>query len=72
MAGKFGLQRDTMRCQLIDHARAGCRSESAHEHMCALKVGRNINSVDGDEHACEVYFARNDCAQLTFYDFVYA
>ena len=49
-----------------------CWSENAYEHVGALQVGRNIDSVNADEHAFEVYFARNDCTQLTFYEFVHA
>ena len=71
VAGEFSLQRGTMRFQFINYARAGFRSENAYEHMRALQVGRNINSVNADEDAFEVYFARNDCTQLTFYEFIY-
>ena len=72
MAGEFSLQRGTMRFQFINHARGGCRSENAYEHVGALQVGRNIDSINADEHAFEVYFTRNDCTELTFYEFVYA
>ncbi len=71
VAGEFSLQRGTMRFQFINHARAECRSENAYEHVGALQVGRNINSVNADQRAFEVYFARNDCTQLTFDEFVY-
>jgi len=72
VAGEFSLQGGTMRFQLIYHARACCRAESAYEDVRAFQVGRNIDSVDAYQHAFEVYFARNDGAQLTFYKFVYA
>jgi hypothetical protein len=38
--------------------------------MGALQVGRNVDGVDADQHAFEVYLARNDCTQFTFYEFV--
>ena len=70
VARQFSLQYGTMRFQLIDHARTGCRSKNAYENVCILQVGRNVDSIDADQDAFEVYLARNDCAQLTFYEFV--
>jgi len=71
VAGEFSLQRGTMRFQFINYARAGFRSENAYEHMRALQVGRDIDSVYTDKDIFEVYLARNASAQLTFDEFVY-
>jgi hypothetical protein len=38
----------------------------------ALKIGRDIDSINADERAFEVDFPPNDSAQLTFHEFVYA
>ena len=71
VTGKFRLQRGTMRLQFIEYARAGCLAENAYEHMRALQVGRDIDSVYTDKDIFEVYLARNASAQLTFDEFVY-
>ena len=71
VTGKFRLQRGTMRLQFIEYARAGCLAENAYEHMRALQVGRDIDSVDTDKDIFEVYLARNDSTQLAFDEFVY-
>jgi len=59
-----------MRFQFIDHSRPICRAKNAYEDVGVLQVRRNIDSIDADQHAFEVYLARNDCAHLTFYEFV--
>ena len=59
-----------MRLQSIDYARPRDRAKNTYEHMRVLQVGRNIDRIDADQHAFEVYLARNDRAQLTFYEFV--
>ena len=70
VAGQFSLQYRTMRFQFIDHSRPICRAKNAYEDVGVLQVRRNIDSIDADQHAFEVYLARNDCTQLTFYEFV--
>jgi len=72
VAREFGLQRWTMRLQFVDHASASVCAQSTDENMCALQIGRDIDIVDADQHAFEVYFARNDGAQLAFDELVYA
>ena len=69
---QFSLQGRTMRFQFIDHARPRCRAENAYENVRAFQVRRYIDIVNTDQHAFEVYFARNDGAQLTFHELVYA
>jgi len=54
VARKLDLQRGTISFQFTNHAFTVCRAESAYEHMRALQVGRNINSVNADECAFEV------------------
>jgi hypothetical protein len=40
--------------------------------MRVLQIGGNIYRVDTDQRAFEVDLPRNDAAELTFYQFVYA
>jgi hypothetical protein len=72
VAGQFSLQGGTMRFQFIDHACARRRPKDAYEDVRTLEVGRNVDSVNADQDAFEVYFTRNDGAQLTFYELVYS
>jgi len=70
VARQFSLQRGTVRFQFIDHTGARYRAKNTYEDVGVLQVGRNVDSIDADQHAFEVYLACNDCAQLTFYEFV--
>src|SRR5215471_18756160 len=60
--GQRRLQRWPMRLQLVDHALAITGAESAHENLCALKSGGNIDSINADQRPVEIDFARNDAA----------
>ena len=70
VAGEFSLQHGTIGLQFINNFRAAHLAETAYEYVGVLQVGRNVDSIDADERALEIYFARNDCAQFTFYEFV--
>ena len=72
MPGEFSLERGSMRFQFTDHASTSFGTKSADENVRALKIGRDIDSINADERAFEVDFPRDDSAQLTFHEFVYA
>ena len=72
VAGQLSLQSGAMRFQFIDHARPGSRPKNTYEDMPVFQVGRNIDVVHSNQRALETDITRNDPAQLTFYELVYA
>jgi hypothetical protein len=60
MPREFSLERGAMRFQFVYHAGASFGAKSADENVRALEIGRDINSINADQRALEVYFSRDD------------
>ena len=69
-ACQLRLKRNAMFLQFFHYALARGRSKHAEKDVCGFQIGRDFNVIDADERAFKSDFARDNSAQLSFYDFV--